>query len=88
MIKSISASELSSIVASGKNIELIDVRTPMEFRAMHVTIARNEPLSGLDQKLFNQLAMELRASLSMLSVAQVVAASKRARSSLLLESPT
>ena len=50
MIKSISASELSSIVASGKNIELIDVRTPMEFRAMHVTIARNEPLSGLDPK--------------------------------------
>ncbi|MEI7458669.1 MAG: hypothetical protein WCK15_04630 [Pirellula sp.] len=47
MIKSISASELSSIVASGKNIDLIDVRTPMEFRAMHVTIARNEPLSGL-----------------------------------------
>lgn len=50
MIKSISASELSSIVASGKNIELIDVRTPIEFRAMHVTIARNEPLSGLDPK--------------------------------------
>lgn len=50
MTKSISASELSSIVASGKNIELIDVRTPMEFRAMHVTIARNEPLSGLDPK--------------------------------------
>jgi rhodanese-related sulfurtransferase len=47
-MKSITANELSNMVASGKHVELIDVRTPMEFRAMHVTIARNEPLSGLD----------------------------------------
>ena len=38
------------MVASGKKIDLIDVRTPMEFRSMHVAIARNEPLSGLDPK--------------------------------------
>jgi rhodanese-related sulfurtransferase len=50
MMKSITANELSNMVASGKNIDLIDVRTPIEFRAMHVTIARNEPLSGLDPK--------------------------------------
>jgi rhodanese-related sulfurtransferase len=49
-MKSITANELSNMVASGKKIELIDVRTPMEFRSMHVTIARNEPLSGLDPK--------------------------------------
>lgn len=50
MMKSISASEFSKIVASGKSIELIDVRTPFEFRSLHVSIARNEPLSGLDPK--------------------------------------
>ena len=49
-MKSITADELSNMVASGKNVDLIDVRTPMEFRALHVTIARNEPLSGLDPK--------------------------------------
>lgn len=49
-MKSITANELSNIVASGKNIDLIDVRTPIEFRAMHVTNARNEPLGGLDPK--------------------------------------
>ena len=50
MMKNITANELSNMVASGKHVDLIDVRTPMEFRAMHVTIARNEPLSGLDPK--------------------------------------
>lgn len=49
-MKSITANELSNIVASGKSVDLIDVLTPMEFRALHVTIARNEPLSGLDPK--------------------------------------
>ena len=49
-MKSITANELSNIVASGKHIDLIDVRTPMEYRSLHVTIARNEPLSGLDPK--------------------------------------
>jgi rhodanese-related sulfurtransferase len=50
MMKSITANELSNMVASGKHIDLIDVRTPMEYRSLHVTIARNEPLSGLDPK--------------------------------------
>ncbi len=69
-MKSITANELSNMVASGKNIDLIDVRTPMEFRAMHVTIARNEPLSGLDPRAIHRLAMVLRVSRSMSSVAQ------------------
>lgn len=47
-MKSISATELSKIITSGKNIELIDVRTPIEFRALHVTNARNVPLDRLD----------------------------------------
>lgn len=38
------------MVASGKHVDLIDVRTPMEYRSLHVTIARNEPLTGLDPK--------------------------------------
>jgi rhodanese-related sulfurtransferase len=47
-MKSISASDLSKLVISGKQIDLIDVRTPIEFRALHVTNARNIPLDRLD----------------------------------------
>jgi rhodanese-related sulfurtransferase len=47
-MNSISATELSSLIASGKNIELIDVRTPIEYRSVHITIARNEPLDRLE----------------------------------------
>lgn len=50
MFKSISASEFSNLVASGKAIDLIDVRTPIEYRAMHVECARNQPLDRLDPK--------------------------------------
>lgn len=48
MMKSISANELSTLLANGKSIDLIDVRTPVEYRAMHVTVARNLPLDRLD----------------------------------------
>jgi rhodanese-related sulfurtransferase len=48
MVNSINATEFSNLVASGKKIDLIDVRTPVEFREVHVTIARNEPLDRLD----------------------------------------
>lgn len=48
MTQSISATEFRSVVASGKQIELIDVRTPVEFSEVHVEIARNEPLDRLD----------------------------------------
>ena len=47
-MKSITASELKNLINSGKHIDLIDVRTPIEFRAMHVTVARNVPLDRLD----------------------------------------
>ncbi len=50
MMKSITAIELSKMIASGKHVDLIDVRTPLEFRSLHVSTARNEPLSGLDPK--------------------------------------
>jgi rhodanese-related sulfurtransferase len=50
MTNSISAKEFSNLVKSGKPVELIDVRTPVEFREVHVTIARNEPLDRLDPR--------------------------------------
>lgn len=50
MTESISATEFRNLVSSGKRIELIDVRTPVEYRAIHVDIARNEPLDRLDPK--------------------------------------
>ncbi len=40
--------QLSELCATGKKIDLIDVRTPVEFREVHVEIARNVPLDGLD----------------------------------------
>lgn len=48
MIKNISATELVKLIASGKSIDLIDVRTPVEYREVHVEIARNQPLDRLD----------------------------------------
>ncbi len=51
-MKSISASDLTKLITSGKHIDLIDVRTPIEFRALHVSNARNVPLDVLDPKTF------------------------------------
>lgn len=42
--------ELASLHQSGKQIDLIDVRTPVEFRESHVAFARNVPLDQLDPK--------------------------------------
>ena len=41
-------SELLQLSKSGKKIDLIDVRTPVEFREVHVEFARNIPLDQLD----------------------------------------
>src|SRR6478672_5638807 len=40
--------ELAELCKEGKRIELIDVRTPVEYREVHVEIARNVPLDQLD----------------------------------------
>ncbi len=45
---SISPAQLAELCKEGKEIELIDVRTPVEFREVHVEIARNVPLDQLD----------------------------------------
>lgn len=44
----ISPQELASQLKSGKKIELIDVRTPVEYREVHVDFAQNVPLDQLD----------------------------------------
>jgi rhodanese-related sulfurtransferase len=48
MIKSITSKELDSLYRANPRLELIDVRTPIEFREVHVAFARNEPLDRLD----------------------------------------
>jgi rhodanese-related sulfurtransferase len=40
--------DLAELCKSGKVIEIIDVRTPMEFREVHLQFARNVPLDSLD----------------------------------------
>jgi rhodanese-related sulfurtransferase len=40
--------ELSKLCKEGNKVDLIDVRTPVEFREVHLEIARNVPLDQLD----------------------------------------
>lgn len=47
-IVTISPSELHNLAKAGKPIDLIDVRTPVEFREVHASFARNVPLDQLD----------------------------------------
>ena len=46
-VTTISPQQLAELCKSGK-IDLIDVRTPVEFREVHVDCARNVPLDRLD----------------------------------------
>lgn len=47
-LATISPQQLSALSQSGTPVELIDVRTPVEYREVHVTFARNVPLDQLD----------------------------------------
>ncbi|TWT32765.1 Inner membrane protein YgaP [Blastopirellula retiformator] len=47
-IQTISPAQLADREKSGQAIELIDVRTPAEFREVHASAARNTPLESLD----------------------------------------
>ena len=47
-IRSITCRELNELCQSGDQIELIDVRTPVEFREVHSSHARNVPLESLN----------------------------------------
>ena len=47
-VSTMSPHKLAELCKDGKKIDLIDVRTPVEFREVHVEIARNVPLDRLD----------------------------------------
>ncbi len=47
-VATITPQELAALGRSGPPVELIDVRTPAEFRAAHAAGARNVPLADLD----------------------------------------
>jgi rhodanese-related sulfurtransferase len=47
-MKTIRPQELDRLRTQGHPLELIDVRTPVEYREVHVPFARNLPLSDLD----------------------------------------
>jgi len=47
-ITTITPHQLHDAVQAGQAVELIDVRTPVEFREFHVSFARNVPLDRLD----------------------------------------
>lgn len=49
---SITPQKLSNLVGSGAAVELIDVRTPVEYREVHVSGARNVPLDQLNAAQF------------------------------------
>ena len=44
----ITPQELAGLCRKGRKIDLIDVRTPVEYREVHLEIARNVPLDQLD----------------------------------------
>jgi rhodanese-related sulfurtransferase len=55
MVSTIRPEELKKLQDQGTNVDLIDVRTPAEFREVHATIARNVPLDQLNaEKLREQ----------------------------------
>jgi rhodanese-related sulfurtransferase len=47
-VSTITPAEFAELCKSGKRIDLIDVRTPVEFREVHVDCARNVPLEQVD----------------------------------------
>lgn len=47
-IQTISPNQLGELVKSRRSVQVIDVRTPLEFREVHVTCAKNIPLDKLD----------------------------------------
>lgn len=49
-VVTISPRQLDAVRECGEPVELIDVRTPVEYREVHCAFARNVPLSDLDPK--------------------------------------
>lgn len=53
-ISTITPRQLSELLSSGQKVNLIDVRTPTEFREVHVEFAENIPLDRLDPERLNR----------------------------------
>ena len=53
-VATISPARLAELAREGRKVDLIDVRTPVEFREVHLEIARNVPLDQLDPKALVQ----------------------------------
>ena len=49
-MKTITPERLQELREQGADVDLIDVRTPVEFRSVHADAARNVPLDKLDPK--------------------------------------
>ena len=47
-VQAISPNQLGELVKGGRSIQVIDVRTPLEFREVHATGAKNVPLDKLN----------------------------------------
>jgi rhodanese-related sulfurtransferase len=52
-IPTITPRELHALKSVGRAVDLVDVRTPLEFREMHIDFARNVPLDSLDPARVN-----------------------------------
>jgi rhodanese-related sulfurtransferase len=52
MIRTITPQDLVKQQTSGKPVDLIDVRTPVEFREVHVEFAKNVPLNEMNAAKF------------------------------------
>jgi rhodanese-related sulfurtransferase len=53
-VSTISPAKIAELHRQGSNVELIDVRTPVEFREVHVEFAKNVPLDQLDPQTLKQ----------------------------------
>ena len=53
-VTTLSPADLAALCKEGKKIDLIDVRTPVEYQEVHVDIARNIPLDQLDSASLQQ----------------------------------
>ncbi|MFN0198383.1 MAG: rhodanese-like domain-containing protein [Planctomycetaceae bacterium] len=53
-VATINPKQLYDIIEKGERIDLVDVRTPVEFREVHVSFARNVPLDGLDPAVIRE----------------------------------
>ena len=54
-MSTISATEFAQLHRQGGKLELIDVRTPSEFREAHISFAKNLPLDQLDPATVKQV---------------------------------